>query len=74
MSLDSWQVSTDEKDAIALVSTLVRAIRKWPADYRIQKRANQAEKWLNRYDAKHPFRMLRDGAVLSDGESSENSQ
>ena len=72
MSLGSWNVSPDEKDAVTLVSTLVRAIRKWgeDSDIRIQKRAIRAEDWLNRYNQKHPYRMLRDNAVLSNSEAS----
>lgn len=59
-------VPQDEKDAVMCVSLLVRAIKKWDADERIKKRAARCEDWLRRYDAKHPYRMLRDGAVLSD--------
>ena len=58
-------VSPDEKDAVMLVSTLVRAIKKWDADERIKKRAIRAEDWLNRYNEKHPHRMLREAAQLS---------
>lgn len=65
MSLESWPVSPDEKDAVHLVSTLVRACNKWDADYRIKKRAKRAQEWLDRYNRKHPFRMLRDDATLS---------
>lgn len=58
-------VPQDEKDAVMLVSTLVRAIKKWDADERTKKRAKRAEDWLRRYDEKHPHRMLRDSAQLS---------
>lgn len=60
-----WDVSQDERDAVMCVSLLVRAAKKWDCDDRIKKRAARAEDWLRRYDAKHPHRMLRDGAVLS---------
>lgn len=58
-------VSQDERDAVVLLSTMVRAAKKWDADERIKKRAARAENWLNRYNARHPERILRDGAVLS---------
>lgn len=64
-------VPQDERDAVMLVSTLVRAALKWDADPRIKKRATRAAEWLTRYDAKHPHRMLRDGAVLSTDSSTE---
>lgn len=63
--LGVWNVSQDEKDAVLLVGLLVRASKKWDADERVKKRAARAEDWLKRYDAKHPARMLRDSAVLS---------
>jgi hypothetical protein len=62
-------VSQDKKYAVMLVSLLVRAGRKWDADPLIKKRVARAEDWLRRYDAKHPRRMLRDSAILSDGKS-----
>lgn len=66
MSLNAWEISQDEKDAVQLVSLLVRAIKKFDADDRVKKRAERAEDWLTRYNAKHPTRMLRDSATLSD--------
>ncbi len=65
MSVDAWNVSQDERDAVQCVSLLVRAINKWDADERTKKRAKRVEGWLECYNAKHPYRMLRDGAVLS---------
>lgn len=65
MSLDAWNVSPDEKDAVTLVGVLVRAIKKWDADERTKKRAAKAEDWLRRYNTKYPSRMLRDSATLS---------
>jgi hypothetical protein len=66
MSLNAWEVSQDERDAVQLVSLLVRAINKFDADDRIKKRTERAEGWLTRYNAKHPTRTLRDSATLSD--------
>lgn len=65
MSLNAWPVGVDEKDAVHLVSTLVRAIEKWDADPRTKKRAARAADWLRRYNEKHPVRMLRESAILS---------
>lgn len=60
-------MTQDERDAVILISTLVRAIGKWDADYRIKKRADRADDWLRRYYAKHPELILRDDATLSAG-------
>ncbi len=68
--LGVWDVSQDEKDAVGLVGLLVRASLRFDADPRIVKRAERAKDWLERYNAKHPSRMLRDGAVLSSNNKS----
>lgn len=60
-------ISQDERDAVALVSLLARAIDKWDCDARIKKRGLRAADWLRRYNARHPERLLRDDAMLSTG-------
>ena len=55
-----------EKDAVMLIGLLVRACEKFDADPRIKKRALRARGWLGKYNQKHPARMLRDEAILSD--------
>lgn len=74
MMLGVHNVSQDERDAVMLVGMLVRAGKKWDADERIKKRIAKAEDWLKRYDAKHPHRMLRDGAMLSEVTEQEGGE
>lgn len=61
-----WDVPQDERDAVMLLGSLVRRIRKYEADERIKKMGEKTENWLARYNAKYPTRMLRGDAVLSD--------
>lgn len=56
----------DEKDAVMLINSLCRAIKKKGADPFVIRRAEKAEEWLKRYHQKYPGHMLREGAVLSE--------
>ncbi|MEP3669334.1 MAG: hypothetical protein ABJN42_21665 [Roseibium sp.] len=66
MAIDPKATQTqDERDAIALLTALVRAARKHDAAPEIKERAEKAADWLNRYQARNPSRILRTDPPIS---------